>query len=149
MAAGCDPYAIRVALADQIRAYISADINVYPNGRRNPANPSIQVLADSEYISYIETFGAAGQGIMRLRLLIETTATDDDSEFALISQLLSVGTNKGASVPDAVMSDRTLGGAVADCIVLFASDPVEGDPDRPSGVTIPVQIVFSKIGAKV
>ena len=147
--AGCDPWAIRVALADQIRDYVSADINVYPHGMRNPDNPSIQVVAAAEHIAYIGTMGANGVGDMMLELLVSTSSQDDESEMRLLCELLSAGTGYESSLFDAVHSDRTLGGVVTDAVVLAANDVVEGDPEAPASVRVPVQIIFTKVSANV
>lgn len=145
----CDPWAIRTALADQIRSYVATDINVYWHGMRNPDNPSIQVKAAAEHIAYIGTFGADGVGDMMLELVVQFNATDDESEVRRLCELQSAGTDMPSSLFDAVHSDRTLGGVVSDAVLLTADQVVEGDPEVPTSMVVPVRIVFTKSGAKV
>ena len=145
----CDPWAIRVALADQIRANVAADINVYPHGKRNPDNPSIQVRAASGHIAYIGTFGADGIGDMMLELVVSMDAADDESEVRFLCDLLSAGTDAESSLFDAVHSDRTLGGVVSDAVVLTADQVIEGDLELSASATWPVRIIFTKSGANV
>ena len=143
----CDPYAIHVALADQIRDYITADVNVYAWPMRTPDYPSVSVWPGPEYIAYIGTFGANGIADMMLELVIEHSAADDESEFKWIADLLAAGTGFSASLADAVMSDRTLGGVVDDAVVLTAE--WSADPQSAIVARLPVQIILSKSGAQV
>jgi hypothetical protein len=150
---GCNPKAIHEALANQIRARISADVEVYAWPQRSPANKSVTVWPGSggEWINYIETFGANGTAIMMVELVIDFDSIDDESEFALLSDLASCGTSGGTGAPsslfDAVHSDRSLGGAVQDAIVLTAS--WSADPSVPLQARLPVQIILSKVQAEV
>jgi hypothetical protein len=138
---------IHVALADQIRAGIDRQTNVYefPNGSYNP--PSVTVHSDpSGYISYWGTFGPNGDADILLRLKIEVDAGDLASVCIKIADYLSVGTDNGSSIVDAVMADRTLGGVVGDCVILTAEWDTENEPFV---AYLPVQIILRKVNAEV
>jgi hypothetical protein len=144
--AGLDLYGIHVALAEQVRQSIEGrGVNVYAWPQRSPANPSITVYPGVEYVAYIGTFGEAGLADVILELVVEFASIDDESEFRLLADLLSAGTGHPYSIFDAVHSDKTLGGVVADAVVLQAD--WAADPESPIQFRCPVQIIVNKSGA--
>ena len=146
--AGLDLYGIHVALAEQVRESIEGrGVNVYAWPQRSPANPSITVYPGTEYAAYVGTFGSAGLADIMLELVVEFASIDDESEFLLLSDLLSAGTGHAWSLFDAVHRDHTLGGVVADAVVLRAEWPA--DPEAPLQARLPVQIIVNKSGAQV
>lgn len=146
--AGLDLYAIHRGLADQISAAVAGrGVNVYAWPMRSPANPSITVFPGTEYVAYIGTFGSAGIADLMLELVVEFSSVDDESEFRLLADLLSAGTGHPYSIFDAVHGDKTLGGLVADAVVLTAEWPA--DPESPLQFRCPVQIILNKSGASV
>ena len=142
-----DPYTIHVALADQIRDYIAADVNVYPWPHRTPDLPAVSIWPGAEYLAYIGTFGPNGIADMMLEVVVQQSAADDESEFKFLSDLLAVGTGAGSSIMDAVHLDRSLGGLVEDAVVLTAL--WNADPTQPITARLPVQIILKKSGAQV
>ncbi len=141
---------IREALAAQIEAYVSRDVNGYPYGTGGLIGTRCVVIAPAgDYVSYFGTFGEDGLADLRLEVkVIPTNATTIDAQIAL-DDYLSIGQGNASSVVDAVHSDRTLGGLVEDCVCLTASGP--GDPEGLAEIsgTLYVRIIFRKEGAQV
>ena len=137
--------AIHRALADQLRANISRDIDTNPFDINPPTFPAITVLTDSPYIDYWDTFGPNGKAVMKLRLRLDVEG-DPESMAIQICAYLSIGTGNTSSIADAVHLDKTLGGLVEQCIVLSAEFPNDSEP----GVAwVPVQIILGKTLAVV
>jgi hypothetical protein len=141
-----DLVAIRQALADQIKAGLDDDTNVYPYPVADPQPPSITIYPNtSTYFSYWGTFGPNGNADLMFTLKIDVAAQDMPSMSIKIDRYLAVGDGNASSVVDAVMSDRTVAGTVGDCVVLAAT---VGDPDTSPGTAeLDVQIILSKQNA--
>ena len=146
---GCDLKRIHQALADQVRARINADVEVYAWPQRTPANKSVTVYpgASGPYVDYFGTMGANGMAAMSVELVVEFVSIDDESEFSLLSELLSVGTGAEASIVDAVHADVSLGGLVQSATILTVDWPF--DPAGPITARLPCNILFLKEGAEV
>ena len=102
------------------------------------------VIAAPDYIDYAETYGSNGLAIVRVRIKIEVDSADLESVSLKVARFLSTGPS---SVIEAVMSDRTLNGAVGDAIALNVEWP--NHQEEPWIAYVPVQILVNKQGAKV
>ena len=140
-----DLKAVHEGLADQIRAGVADagkfTIKAFPS---TSPRPVIEVWPDADYISYFETSGPAGLGDVRLLVRLLLSSANAESEWLVACRLLSAGTGFVSSIIDAVMADRTLGGAVADTFIGNA----RWDPDD-GAIEIPVAIQLNKQGAQV
>jgi hypothetical protein len=140
---------IRVALAEQIGHYLDdpANVTAYP-GIIADAYPLIEVdFPDGDYVSYFETMGPNGNADILLEVNIWcSTGAGLESSAMQLDNYLSVGLYNNSSVVDAVMSDRTLGGLVSDCVALTAGD-VGRFSDGFKG-TVHVMIICPKVGAQ-
>jgi hypothetical protein len=139
-----DPDRVHRALADQLRANVSAGVTVYPWPASNPVWPALQVIPEGDYLGYFQSMGPDGSADMRVRIRIEVDAVDDESVFVKMCRYLAAGTGHESSVPNAVLVDRTLGGCVADAVPLIAEWP---NPEaEPHVAYVPVQIILNKEG---
>jgi len=118
-----DLQAIREALASQLRANISKNINCYSYDVGAGTFPAITIDAGSPYIAYHESFGDRALAGIELVLRITTTSADGASSWLLMDSLLSPGLVNTMSVLEAVELDSTLGGVVANVWVSSASEP--------------------------
>jgi len=142
-----DLKAIRTALAAQLTANIDRQTNVYAYEVDSPSYPYVIVRPAADYVGYFGSFGPNGVADVMLELEIATIAGDPISMGMAMDAYLSSGSTFGSSVVDAVHTDRTLGGTVADCVALSASvDPLG---DFPLTATVPVMIRAKKSGATV
>ena len=142
---GLDLAAIHKALADQIRANvaISGAFTVVPFPSTT-ARPTIEIHPGSPWVNYFDTSGADGVSDVNLTIEVYQTRGNSESEHIERCALVSAGTGFASSIVDAVMTDRSLGGAVADAVTLNVSvDPENGT------ISIPVAIMVHKIGAQV
>lgn len=140
--------AIHRALAAQIAGYISDDWNVQPWPLSGYDWPLVEVWPGDPYVGYFATFGASGRADVLLEVRVEVDGSDPESVFKKITRALSVGSDHGSSVVDAIMSDRTIDGTVQDVKAMSASWEPLGDGLAARGV-IPVEIVVLKSGAQV
>lgn len=142
-----DIQAIRRALAEQIRAGIADDTDVFAYPSEDPPPPSIAVWPGSgEYVNYFTTMGPNGNADLMFRLRVEVMADSIESMQIKLDRYLGSGDGNDSSIVDAVMADRTLAGTVGDCVVLTG---VMGDPDtEPNIAWLPVQIILSKQNAE-
>lgn len=142
---GLDLKAVHEALADQIRAGIADagkfTVQPFPS---TSARPVIEVWPDTDYITYVETFGARGVSTIRLVVRVLLSNANAETEWLAACRLLSAGTGFTSSITDAVMADKTLGGAVATVQIGNAS----WTPDE-AAVDIPIDVHLNKIGAQV
>jgi len=148
---GLDVAPIFAALADQVRSGLAAageDFTVYAYPELNPDLPAVSLHpAGDGWISYVTSMGPNGTADVLGRLVVQLVAGDMETLFRQACRLCAAGAGHASSVPDLVMADRTLGGAVADCVVLFAEWPdVEADPGR---IEIPFSVIASKDAAEV
>lgn len=142
---GLDLKAVHEALANQISAGIanvgSFTVQAFPS---TSPRPCIEVWPDSEYVNYHVTSGPAGLSDVSLVIRVYLSAANAESEWLIACRMISAGTGHGSSIYDAVMADRTLGGAVADIDTATARwNAQEGTID------IPAAIQLNKIGAEV
>ncbi len=143
-----DLKAIRTALAAQLTANIDRATNVYAYEVDSPAYPYVIVKpAAGDYVGYFGSFGPNGVADVMFELEIATIAGDPISMGIAMDAYLSSGSTFGSSVVDAVHTDRTLGGTVADCVALTAR--VEPLGDFPLIATVPVMVRVNKSGATV
>lgn len=146
MAADLD--AIHRALAAQVADYITDDWNVAPWPFSGEPLDLIEVWPGDDYINYWSTFGPNGKADLMVRLRLQIAAGDAETAFKKITRALSVGTGHGTSLVDAVMSDPTLGGTVANAIALTGEWPVD-EATLSTVAWLPVSIVLTKSGAQV
>ncbi len=141
-----DLKAIHEALAGQIKAYLSDDWNVAPWPLSGKKGELIEVWPGSPYVGYFGSFGPNGHADVLLELRVYLPSADPATYGERTSRALSVGTGHGSSIPDAVMSDATLGGVVSSAKVLSAEWSPSTDGDE---IRIPVEIIAKKQGAQV
>lgn len=135
--------AIRKAIKAQLAANLNRETNVYEHGQLVRSYPCIEILpAQGEAVGYFKTFGDGGLGDLRLDLHIYTTADDPVSAQIALDDYLSIGGDNQSSVVDAILTDRTLGGAVQDCVPLVAIYGPLGA--NPATAVVPLQIIFRK-----
>ena len=142
---GLDLKAVHEALAAQIRSRV-ADAGKFTIGALplTVARPSIEVWPDVDYVTYYETSGSAGLADVQLLVRVFLSGNNIETEWLTAMRLLSAGTGHSSSIVDAIMSDRTLGGVVADAFAGSARyNPEEGT------IEIPVDIQLNKQGAQV
>lgn len=111
---------IVTALANQIDAGTTRALACYELVPPNmPQFPCVIVRTGDPFVSYHETFGASPLADVQLEVLVMAQGTSDiDSQIVLLELL---GTASVNSVPAAIEADKTLGGAVQNCIVRTAS----------------------------
>jgi len=146
-----DLAAIHEALAAQVRAYIADDWNVAAYPMSGMERPLIEVWPGSEYVSPWETMSGTGIVAVGLRLVM-TIGGDWETDFLQITRALSIGTDNGTSLVDAVMSDKTLGGLVETMIAARPDSPMTWTPGNADALTtaeVPVVVYVRKEGAKV
>lgn len=97
------------------------------------------------YVDYWESYGASGLSAVHLQLQIRTTAADDASAQMVIDELLSSGAGNGRSLIDALRSNKTLDGTVAD-VMPGSPQMAQFGPDGPFGAVVPVDVYVNKIG---
>lgn len=104
---------------------------------------SITIEPEPDFIDYFQSMGGNGIALIRGALLLKVGGADYQSRFIRLYDYLSAGTGNAASLIDAVLSDRTLGGVVDDCVILRV------DVDR-NNVTarLPFEIRVRKVGAQ-
>lgn len=140
---GLDLKAIHEALAAKIEAGIDNvgefTVEAFPS---TAARPTIQVWPDSQYVSYNETSGSEGLADVNVLVRVFLAGANIETEWIEAAQLLSAGTGHGSSIIDAIMTDRSLGGVVADAFAGTSRwNPEDGSID------VPVLIQVNKIGA--
>lgn len=116
---GLDLQTIRGALATQLRAFVSSQVNVYDGYiPDSPTPPAIIVGPDPDtYITYHESFSQTGLAAVHFRLTVITPPGPGvDGQIALDS-FLSAGTGTTNSVLDALDADRTFAGTVSAHVV--------------------------------
>ena len=143
-----DLRAASVALADQLRANVDADVTVTPcPAEATIPFPRLSVVPDRNVVDYIETFSSAGLSTLAMLVKVEVQTDSIESDCIKLSEFLSVGSGFASSVSDAVMRDRTLGNKVEDAIVVGAEIP---DPEgEPRTAYVSVQVRMRKTGAQV
>lgn len=139
---------IREQLAASLNDKISGfTVRAYPGDGVSGQCIFIWPGADN-YVDYWESYGASGLATVHLQLQIRTTAADDASAQIVIDELLSSGSGNGRSLIDAIRSNKTLGGQVAD-VMPGASQMAQFGPDGPFGAVVPVDVYVNKIGGPV
>lgn len=148
--------AIREALADKVRSYVSHAIEVKAyDGLVAP--PLVRVLPGSPYVVHwgpgggdnALTFGADGLSEVNyvISIVVPHSAGSPESSQMIVDRLLSIGDGEFSSLFDAVMeSPRTLGGLVEDVVAFQASSDVT---DEATSATVEVLVLVRKGGAQV
>ena len=86
-----------------------------------PTPPFVAIMpSPSGYVSYFDSFGAAGVADASFVLIVDAGARTIDAQIALDAYL---GSGGARSIFDAIVADRTLGGVVQDCTPLRADGP--------------------------
>jgi hypothetical protein len=96
---------IRSAVADQLRANLARDTNVYAYNE-GTAIPAVALTLD-DVPNYWVSFGETGVSSVPFLLRIVAGVANKDSEIRL-EQYLSAGTGSGSSVVDALLAGGTL-----------------------------------------
>jgi hypothetical protein len=111
--------AIRAALAVQIKAHVSREVNVYDGYiPASPSPPAVLIGPSSDiYISYHESFSQTGLALVNLRLTIAAPPGPDTDGQKALDEFLSAGAGLPNSILDAIAADLTIGGTVANCRV--------------------------------
>ena len=140
---GLDLKAIHEALASAIGGISTVGkftVKAFPS---TAPRPCIEVWPDADYISYFETSGPGGLSDVNVLIRVFLSGANAESEWLVMCRLLNAGTGHASSIVDAVMTDRTLGGVVADTFLGNARwNPEEGSIDIPAGIQT------NKIGAQ-
>jgi hypothetical protein len=134
------------ALADQVKAGVQADTNVvwYDLDDEDEDVPPPRICVRLEEWAYVTTMGANGtadlRGVLVGRVPLPVSNPAENASRTVLAYLDPVSPT---SVAQAVMSDRTLGGVVGDCVALNAT--------RTSKTTfeVPFEIIQRKTGAIV
>ena len=114
---------IRRAVASQISANVSATIRCYAYRTDAPVFPAAVVMPSLErYVGYHDSFGVGASDVaLTVALMVQRgNAKEADEQ---IDRFLSSGEGLTDSVVDAIGTDRTLGGVVANVIVTGARVP--------------------------
>lgn len=115
-----DLRSICTALANQIDSGTTRALACYELVPPNmPQFPCAIVRTGDPFVSYHETFGALPLADVQLEVLVMAQGADDNSSQIVLLELL--GTASANSIPAAIEADKTLGGAVDNCIVRTAS----------------------------
>lgn len=143
---------IHEAIANQLRERIGAgsfNFSAYPDPTLD--TPSVQVWPGTPYIDHAGTMGANGLVTMNLRIRAETVNQDGETAGSIMCRLLSPGgATEGASIADALHSDRTLGGVIAEKSLVTQTSDWDVDPEFYEQVGwVDVSITFRKSGATV
>lgn len=140
-----DPEAIRQALADQLEEALS-EVNVYWYEPTSPVLPAVYLRpAPENYIDYFATGGRDGNGDISIQIVVEVGGLDAENVASELNTFLRAGSGFENSIPDAVMSNRTLGGVVQDCVVLRA----DVDDEIAGKAVLHAQVIAKKQGANV
>jgi hypothetical protein len=122
--AGLDLIAIRVALAEQVQAGTSREINGYPYPKGNEELPCIVVHPADEYVDWYGSLGANDGALCVVNLVLELMApcrvTYEDG-LRVLDEMMSAGVGLPNSVIDAIEADRTLAGTVDDALLGVSS----------------------------
>jgi hypothetical protein len=138
---------LRTAAADQIRTHIGQHVNVRAYAISDPPLPCVQLWAGSPYVNYFATMGDEGTGDVNLIAEVRVPRGTGSSGAEELDLFLALGSDR--SVVDAVFADRTLGGAVSDCVALIADEAAEvaGQGDPYVRAFIPLRILVKKEAA--
>lgn len=143
------------ALADQLRAALGETFDVFAFPELGTLNgPRIEIAPSGSWVSLYGTHGPNGNGdvVVTVRAFLSGFKTSEDRAnwaFRLASVGLSVdGNDQTYSLADAVMSDRTLGGVVSDCVPLGPDGEIAWDADDDV-IEMPVLMILKKSGATV
>lgn len=138
---------IHEAVAAVLRDNVDRQINVYAYPEPNGDLPKIEVQPGSPYVGYWESYGADGRASMNLTIRVETNNQDAETAGKVMTDLLSAGgTGEASSIPDALMSDRTLRGTVETCTPIRCEWSTDGESYNHVGF-VECLIVFRKQGA--
>jgi hypothetical protein len=138
-----DPGAVRIAIAAQIKANISRDINTY--GGYVPLEPTAPcaLLMDpegSESVEYGQTFGRPyGSVYFDVWVMINPGPATDGQR--VIDECLSAGVGHANSIYDALVADPTLGGVAPDGLVVRTARRARLTWNAPSQTIFDVGIV--------
>lgn len=143
-----------------IREALKAQLNLVLSGRESDVKayrvtgaavfPRITIEADPvDYIDYWVTGTSVGLATIRFVLVVECGPLNadgfaDESARRRLDDFLSVGTGNTASIIDAVMSDKTLGGVADTCHI-----PRAEVDDATATARLPLEVHVRKVGANV
>ena len=145
---------IRTAVETRLSTGITGrQVTVLPNPPLDidGTYPCICVVPGSDqgpYISYFETFSNNGKALVRFTLRLYVSAADQVSAQIAMDAFLSYGSGFTSSILGAFLGDRTLGGAVDDCIILTASAPQPVNEQGQVWVAdLPLDVYATKVAA--
>jgi len=127
---------IRTAIYDQLRANLDRETNVSVDGREMP--PPVIRFELTSTPDYWETFGVDGMCAVEARLVLDPGGVDE-SAVKRLDEYLSVGTGNNSSVIDALMADKTFGGAV---------DALEVRPGAYDADTVTAELLLRFVARK-
>lgn len=104
---------IRDALATQIATHCSG-LRTMPQARGSISPPVAVILPGSPLAKYGDTMDGTLTVTLHVLVIISDAATDERTQRAL-DAYLGIGTGETVSIPNAIMADPTLGGAVHYC----------------------------------
>lgn len=109
-----------------VKAGLARDIAIhaydpYLEAEAHHQFPAIVISIADNGIEYRRTMGA--HGIASLTLLLEIRTQDGPDGERVMDDLLNAGTGTSSSLFDAIASDPTLGGVVADAVALSVTSP--------------------------
>ena len=138
---------IREAIETKLNANLAGgpqrQVTIDAHGDGAPA-PVIRLeLQQSDPIDYWLTMTGNGVAEVRFDLIVDVANVDQSSVIRL-DKYLSVGTGNGASIIDALMADKTLGGVVE---TIHVSGVSEYDAINVTA-TLPLRVVCRKSGAE-
>ena len=109
--------------------------------------PAIVVDCADDYIDYYQTMSDSGLALVRFVLELHVAGRYIDAQMAS-DAYLSVGSGFTASILNALLVDKTLGGTVHTIVPLTAEKPQPSDDDSMVWVTrIPVDAYVRKVAA--
>lgn len=140
---------VRTALADQIRAGLARDTNVYSHPHGSYAIPAITIDAASDYLDYFVTMTGAGFAAARFVVRVEPKGSsvtdrppDVKSAAIALDDYLSAGAGNGSSIIDAIYADKTLGLTGCTCQVSSVTVNTES-----MTAELAVEVTIKKVGA--
>lgn len=87
---------------------------------------AVSPATDGDYVSYYQSFGRGSEGWLtdiHLRVVVISATADTRTAQQRLDWALSAGVGVSTSVIDALVTDKTLGGAVDHCVPLTAGAP--------------------------
>ena len=124
----------------QVTAFWYDELNAPTKG------PSISLRPGAPLYRPFGTMGPSGRADVAFVARVRANSASRESNFSRLYGFASHGTSNADSIHDAVMSDRSLGGVVSDCVL----GDVEFDEDEGGPyLDVEVFVIAMKQGAEV